>query len=305
MDLDNNYYKRVLDTLYDGIYFLDDDKKIIYWNEGAERYTGYKHSEVLGRHCWDSILMPVNSQGVKLCNGSCPISQTIADGRRREIEVYIHHKEGHRVPISMRVAPIMGSNNQVIVAVEIFNENSPKFALHQKIEELQNLALLDSLVELGNRRYIEINLKGRLEELKRYGWQFGILFIDIDHFKNINDLYGHDIGDKVLKMVGKTILNSIRPFDVLGRWGGEEFIVILANINQDNLYSVANRFRLLVEQSNISNGTETICATVSIGATLALRDDTIKTLVKRADELMYQGKGSGRNCVTMNRDMQL
>ena len=305
MDFDNNYYKRVLDTLYDGIYFLDQDKKIIYWNEGVERYTGYKHSEVLGRHCWDNVLMHVNSQGVRLCNGSCPISQAIADGRRREVEVYFHHKEGHRVPISMRVAPILGSNNQVIVAVEMFNENSPKFALHQKIEELQNLALLDSLVELGNRRYIEINLKGRLEELKRYGWQFGVLFIDIDHFKNINDLYGHDMGDKLLKMVGKTILNSIRPFDVLGRWGGEEFIVIMVNINQDNLYSVANRFRLFVEQSSISNGTEIVRATVSIGATLALRDDTIKTLVKRADELMYQSKGGGRNCVTMNRDMQL
>src|SRR4030067_3603167 len=121
MDFDNNYYKKVLDTLYDGIYFLDQDKKIVYWNEGAERYTGYKHSEVLGRHGWDNVLMHVNSQGVRLCNESCPISQTIADGHRREVEVYFHHKEGHMVPISMRVAPIKDSNNQVIVAVEIFN----------------------------------------------------------------------------------------------------------------------------------------------------------------------------------------
>jgi diguanylate cyclase (GGDEF)-like protein/PAS domain S-box-containing protein len=300
MDFNSEYYKKVLDNLYDGIYFLDKDKKIIFWNKGAERHTGYKNSEVIGKHCWDNILMHVDEKGMKLCDESCPISQTISDCRLREVEVYLHHKEGHRVPVSMRIAPIHDSDAQVVVAVEIFSEKSPKFTMHQKIEELKNLALIDPPTESGNRRYIEMNLKGRLEEMKRYRWSFGILFIDIDHFKNINDRYGHDIGDRILKMVSKTISNSLRSFDVLGRWGGEEFIAVVVNVNEEQLHAISDRLRLLVEQSSIVVGSDTVRATISLGATLTLENDTVYTMVKRADQLMYKSKASGRNCVSMN-----
>ena len=161
------------------------------------------------------------------------------------------------------------------------------------------MALLDPLTELGNRRYIEMNLKARLEEMHRYGWPFGVLFIDVDRFKEVNDRYGHDIGDRVLKMVGKTMVNNLRSFDFLGRWGGEEFIAILANVNGDHLHSVANRCRLLVEQSSISIRDKDIRVTVSIGASPARLHDTVEMLVRRADRLMYGSKTSGRNCVMM------
>jgi diguanylate cyclase (GGDEF)-like protein/PAS domain S-box-containing protein len=299
VSLSEEYYRKVLDNLYDGMYFLDKDKKIIYWNKGAEKHTGYKDSEVIGRHCWDNILMHVDENGVKLCNGSCPITQTIADGSLREVEVYLQHKEGHRVPVSMRIAPIQDSTDQVVVAVEIFNEKSPKFTLHQKLEELKHLALIDPLTESGNRRYIEMSLKSRLEELDRYGWSVGVLFFDIDHFKNVNDGHGHNIGDRVLKMVSKTVSNSLRSFDVLGRWGGEEFIAILVNVNEEQLHSVSERLRLLVEQSSISIGSDMVRVTISIGATIAQKNDTINSVIKRADKLMYKSKNSGRNCISV------
>ncbi|MGE5894672.1 MAG: GGDEF domain-containing protein [bacterium] len=300
MQLSGDYYQRVLDNLYDGIYFVDQDKTIIYWNAGAERHTGYTRAEVMGRHCWEN-LMHVNEQGVRLCDGMCPLSQTIADGRLREVDVYIHHKEGHRVPVSLRIAPIHDSKGQIAIAVEIVSENSPKLTLRQKLEELQGLALLDPLTKLGNRRYIETSLLGRLEAMSRYGWPFGILFIDIDHFKNINDNYGHEMGDRVLNMVGKTMSNTLRSFDLLGRWGGEEFIAILMNVNNDQLCSIANRYRSLVEQSSISVGTDLVRVTVSIGATLAESTDTVGSLVGRADRLMYQSKKSGRNHISIHK----
>jgi diguanylate cyclase (GGDEF)-like protein len=160
--------------------------------------------------------------------------------------------------------------------------------------------LIDPVLELGNRRYLESNIRGRLEELGRYGWQFGVLFVDIDHFKNINDRYGHQIGDKVLRMVSKSMSNSLRTFDMVGRWGGEEFVVIVVNVQEDQLYAVANRLRMLVEQSSVTFGSETIGVTVSIGAAMALPDDDVERIIKRADNLMYKSKNSGRNCVTVN-----
>ncbi len=303
MEINKKFYMKVLDNLYDGIYFLDRDKKIMYWNTGAEKHTGYMESEVIGRQCRD-IFMHVNHEGVRLCNGACPIALTIAKGCLNEDNVYLRHKDGHLVPVIMRIAPIQDLNNQVVVAVEICDENSPRLMLHEKIKELRSLALIDTLTETGNRRYVEMNLIGKLEELRRYDRSFAVLFIDIDHFKIINDNYGHDIGDKMLSAVSKTLSNGLRPFDIFGRWGGEEFVALLVNLNEEHLYSVSERLRLLVEQLVISVNSIDVRATVSIGATLARKNDNINIIIKRADQLMYKSKVSGRNCTTTDEVRQ-
>jgi diguanylate cyclase (GGDEF)-like protein len=204
----------------------------------------------------------------------------------------------------MRTANLKSDREcQAIVAVEILNEQSPNYALFQKLEELEKLALIDPLLEIGNRRFMELNLRGRLEELKRYGWPFGVLFIDIDDFKEINDKYGHDTGDRVLKMVSRTMSNSIRSFDILGRWGGEEFIAIVVNVNRSNIHTIADRFRRLVEQTSITVGQDTIKVTISIGGTLVQKKDTLEQIIKRADRLMYESKRAGKNRITTDADI--
>jgi diguanylate cyclase (GGDEF)-like protein len=183
--------------------------------------------------------------------------------------------------------------------VEVFRDNSQKLMAVQRATELQRVALLDPLTGLPNRRYIEMNLAARFDEMERYEWAFGVLFMDIDHFKEINDRYGHDVGDRVLKMVSRTLVHSTRPFDLVGRWGGEEFVGIATNVDFAQLKRVANRFRILVQQSSLTVGDFEIRVTISVGATLAQGGDSIDTLVKRADLLMYRSKASGRNRVTM------
>jgi diguanylate cyclase (GGDEF)-like protein/PAS domain S-box-containing protein len=299
MDHDDAFYKNVLDNLYDAIYFVDDGGLISYWNRGAERLTGYAEAEVLGINC-QRIFKHVDDQGIPYCDEMCPIPQTVSDGRIREVDLFFRHRDGHLVPVSMRIAPAKETDGQAIVAVEIVSNDSPRQTMRQQLAQLQQLALCDPLTGLVNRRYIDINLPARLDELKRYGWQFGVLFIDIDHFKKINDTYGHQTGDQVLKMVANTLLNSIRSFDILGRWGGEEFVVLLINVNEETLTAITNRFRLLVEQSSLDNGTDRIGATISIGATLARTTDTVDGLLDRADKLMYQSKVKGRNCVSLD-----
>ncbi|MEK7750071.1 MAG: GGDEF domain-containing protein [Planctomycetota bacterium] len=165
------------------------------------------------------------------------------------------------------------------------------------------MALLDPLTELANRRYTELNIQTKLDEMRRYGRPFGILFVDIDHFKNINDFYGHDIGDKVLTMVANTFMKNVRASDIVGRWGGEEFIAIIPNINEAQLYFTANKLRVLVEQSGFSLNSGIVQVTVSIGATLALLKDTAETLLERADKLLYYSKANGRNRVSIDQSI--
>lgn len=299
MDLSADFYKSVLDNLNDAVYFVDANRRILYWNRGAERLTGFPAEEMVGTLCCDSVLMHVDEAGNNLCRSGCPVSRTLRDGQMIEADFFVRHRAGHRIPISTHVAPLRDASGKVIGAVEVFRDNSQKLVAVQRATELQRVALLDPLTGLPNRRYIEMNLAGRFDELERYEWTFGVLFMDIDHFKDINDRYGHDVGDRVLKMVSRTLVHSTRPFDLVGRWGGEEFVGIATNVDFAQLERVANRFRVLVQQSSLNVGDFEIRVTISVGATLAEPGDTGETLVKRADLLMYRSKAAGRNRVTM------
>jgi len=229
----------------------------------------------------------------------CPLAATIVDGKPREAEVYMHHKDGHRIPVSVRVSTLTDAQGKVIGGIELFTDISNQAANELRVKELEKLALLDNLTQLANRNYIEKEIQSRFEEKKRLNVPFGVFFIDIDHFKKFNDTYGHDVGDDVLKFVANTFISNARPFDLYGRWGGEEFIGIIRNINGKDLKLLGNRLRLLIENSYIIHENEKLYVTISIGATLVKDNDTIDSLIKRADTLLYESKTSGRNCLTM------
>ena len=128
---------------------------------------------------------------------------------------------------------------------------------------------------------------------------FGIAFIDIDDFKLINDTYGHPVGDMVLKILAETIQNNFRKHDFLGRWGGEEFIIVFSDVNSDGLLDAAEKIRKLISTSSLRLKEENLRVTVSIGATIILANDTPETIISRADRLMYTSKKNGKNTVTI------
>jgi diguanylate cyclase (GGDEF)-like protein len=165
------------------------------------------------------------------------------------------------------------------------------------IETLRKETLVDVLTDLPNRRHLQMNLTGSLAEYERHGNGFGLVFADVDHFKQFNDTYGHEVGDMVLRFVGKTMVNCIRAYDVVGRWGGEEFLAIIRFADEEQFRQVAEKLRLMVEESFLMHGPEQLHVTMTLGATHVREGDTLETLVNRADRLMYQGKQAGRNRV--------
>lgn len=232
---------------------------------------------------------------------SCPVKKAMNDGAPYQTNLYLHHKNGHRLPVRVVTAPVKNPESKVIGAIEIFNDNSSTASLLDRVKKLQDMALLDGLTGLANRRFTEMQLNARLSAARRYGISFGILFIDVDHFKEINDQYGHDIGDQVLKMVANTLLKSSRSYDLIGRWGGEEFIVLIPYIDDKKcLYAIANKYRMLVAMSGFSHNKNKLRTTISIGGTICQKDDIVETLIKRTDELMYKSKISGRDQVTID-----
>ena len=292
----DGFYKGLIDNLTEGIYFLDRKRIITYWNRGAERLTGYPAQEVLGRCCADGLLQHMDPEGRLLCHDGCPMEAAMTDGREREAEAFLHHKAGHRVPITVRAVPIRGTGGEIVGAVEVFNDISRQVLAEDRIRELEALSLLDPLTGAGNRRYTEISLTSRLSEKRRYNLPVGLLFVDVDRFKSVNDRFGHPAGDEALRVVGRTLAAALRAGDFFGRWGGEEFIVLIAGLEGRRLRDAGDRLRALIAQSSVPS-VPGLGVTASIGVTEARSDDSVESLVARADGRMYEAKRLGRNRV--------
>src|SRR4030067_121926 len=149
--MDADFTRNLLDILFEGVYFVDRDRKVSYWSKGAERITGYKEQEVLGLRCRDSILMHVDERGERACGRSCLIAESIREGEAREADLYLLHKDGHRVPVSIRVAPIVDPGGRIAGAVEVFSDNPTKDTTTRLIAELRGMGLLGPVTERGDR----------------------------------------------------------------------------------------------------------------------------------------------------------
>jgi diguanylate cyclase (GGDEF)-like protein/PAS domain S-box-containing protein len=296
-DLGRGFYRDLLDRLDDGVYFVDRDRRLLFWNRAAEELTGFTRSEVVGRGCPDNILCHADVNGRVLCDDCCPLEQAMASGRSDQIDVFLHHKNGHRVPVRVRVAPILDAQEHAVGALEVFNNRTARIEQTERIKELEHLALVDELTHLPNRRHFDDQLGHRLAELQRHRRPFGVLMMDVDLFKQVNDEHGHETGDAALKLVARTLRANCRSFDIVARWGGEEFSAIISHVDAEQLVLVAEKFRSMVAVSNLRLPGQAIGVTISVGAAAAGAYDTAETLLRRADRALYEAKRQGRNRV--------
>jgi PAS domain S-box-containing protein len=210
MTEEQDFYKDIIDNLSDGVYFVDRDRVITYWNRGAERITGYHASQTLGRACRDNLLNHISGKGDPLCLTDCPLAAVMEDGKEREAEVFLHHADGHRVPVVIRASPIRDRNGEIIGAVETFSNNSNMVDTRSKLRALRREITTDALTGVGNRKFLEGRLDALIAEYKNNPGAAGLLFMDVDHFKLVNDTFGHNTGDIVLRMVAKTLRFALR-----------------------------------------------------------------------------------------------
>ncbi|ACS81515.1 sensor domain-containing diguanylate cyclase [Maridesulfovibrio salexigens] len=295
------FYKEILNSVSDGIYFLNTERTITYWSKGAEKLAGYSAAEIEGKSCKDNLLRHVDEEGADLCENGCPLEATMLDGKIREAEVFMHHKLGHRVLIRVKSFPLKNELGQITGAAEIFTEVNEKTDLAYDLELLRQEAMTDPLTGMANRRYMDQAAVHFEESIKHEKQSLGVLFVDIDNFKSVNDRFGHDTGDKALTMVAKTMLSALRPTDIASRWGGEEFVIFVPHVDAEKLGSLAERIRKLIELSWIDTEKASISVTASIGGTIVKPNETICSAIKRADEKAYLCKQSGRNCIHIDK----
>ena len=291
---------KVLENSFDGIYRVDRNRRIISWNPAAEAITGYAAEDVLGHNCVDNILQHVDGDGHSMCSAGCPLSNALANGCGGEHRFFLHHKLGHRLPVMMRCAPLRDESGAIVGAIEIFRSLAAEDTRLREIERLKEVTMTDHLTGIGNRRYGDIVLSNLFENDWTRPTAIGVALVDIDNFKSVNGTYGHAVGDRLLQLVAKTLRTTLRPRDVLSRWGGEEFLAALPAITADALEAVLERMRALVESTWLDFGGVRLQVTISVGAVLVFANEPLETVLGRADALLYRAKEAGRNRVMVD-----
>lgn len=297
---DPELFKGLLDQITDGVNVLDREQRILYCNEAAVRLTGYRTEEIAGRTCRENGHCPIGENGVSLCEGGCFLSASVRDGRASATKAILLHKQGWRVPVEIHVQPVRASDGSVIGSVEIQVDDSARHKARRKAEAMERLAFLDPLTETPNRRFLEMSLHTALREYQVTKVSFGLLLLDLDNFKSINDTFGHDSGDQALQLVARTLAGTMRPTDTVGRWGGDEFLAIIRDVNQVVLGQLADRCGVNVARASLfALGGQPICLSISIGGTIVCPEDTAQSLIKRGDRLMYSSKTTGKHRATI------
>ncbi|MGB4127178.1 MAG: GGDEF domain-containing protein [Bacilli bacterium] len=188
------------------------------------------------------------------------------------------------------------TEQKIVAAIEVFTDERFQKQIYNENIELRDKLRTDPLTLVANRNFFDFQINKRLEEARLFGNKFGILMMDIDNFKKVNDTYGHLVGDEIFKIVAYTLSSNVKKTDMVSRWGGEEFIALVDVTTNEELAAIAERLRTLVAASGYKlNVDKTIQVTISIGGTLVTKDDTIKSAITRADDNMYYAKQNGRN----------
>ena len=187
--------------------------------------------------------------------------------------------------------------------MEALNQNLSRMKkevdqVHEKRKALEKEVLIDSLTGVANRRALKERLKSEMYRFLRYSQLFSLVVFDVDRFKTINDQHGHWAGDRCLKEVVKRIGPILRETDLLGRWGGDEFLLIFPAPGLESTVTVAERLRKLIQNTRLVYHKQEISMTISIGVTQVLDgDQSIETVFNRADKAMYKSKKAGGNTV--------
>lgn len=275
----------------EGIFVLGRKGESIYVNRSACQLTGYSAEELLS----SNIHSLIHRHDPQDTGATCPILKTLQTGVPYEGDEWFMHSDGHRFPVVVTSRPMI-EEGRIAGVVTVFRDITERKKMEKR---LSHLATIDELTGLLNRRALLAAITAEIARQHRSGSQSAVMMIDFDHFKQINDTYGHNAGDRVLQHVSDIARQSLRETDLLGRIGGEEFAVLLPDTDIEGARVLAERLRERVETTATrSEGGDDISMTLSVGiCSLKQNERDASDLLRRADAALYKAKHGGRNRV--------
>lgn len=281
---------QLLDEMPIGCYIIRPDHTILYWNQEAESLLGFTSGEMRGRKCIDMPLGCSFTSGSKIQGQFCPAVVAYRTGRPSSLQMFMRRKDGSDLLVRNVLMPLKDRDGKVAQLLSFFFPLADRDCDSTMIRDLYEMATRDALTCLPGRKYMEACLQEEMEKFKRTGNPYAVLFADADYLHEINNTYGHETGDKMLKEIGLMLRRYGRKADRFCRWGGDEFVGLLQLKKPEDIVGAALRLKTEAEKCEIEvQGREISCQT-AIGITVVRDDDTIQSLVDRADQYMYAAK---------------
>ena len=301
--------EHIMEGMGDGVVVITKDYIVFQANSAAAASLGVEKSEMVGRPCYEVLhrrQAPCESPHI-----TCPLERIF---ERAEPGVKVLHthldSEGNEHHVEITASAVKDSRGETFAMVESWRDimdnktDDELVKLVKRLNEaqthLKHMAVTDELTGLRNRRYIVERLEEEFQRSRRTGRPLGLIMLDIDYFKGINDAYGHIFGDVVLRVIAARIKSTLRKHDLVGRVGGEEFLVVCPDSSLDDTVVVAERIRNSINREEIGDGVDQVQVALSAGVTmLTAGDESSDKVFSRADTALYKAKEEGRNRVVV------
>ncbi len=286
----------ITESAQDAIVMMDPTGCISFWNPAAEQIFGYTRQEALGQNL-HQLLAPERYHAAHHKAFPAFLNTGRGNAVGKTLGLHAWRKDGVEIAVAVSLSAFQIQNQWY--AVGILRDETERNA--QELE-LRRLAITDPLTGLANRRHFLTQVERELDRFKRYAQPATLLMLDLDHFKQVNDNYGHATGDAVLKHFATLAGQVLRKIDLLGRLGGEEFAALLPDTTLIGAYPLAERLRGIMMESPTETAAGSVGFTVSIGVALFAPDDQdANAILIRADRALYRAKHRGRNRVEMEK----
>ena len=293
---DHVFQQRLLENMHDAVIFVDNSFRIVLWNRAAERLTGIAASSIEHKH-WSPSLLSLRDDRHKLIDeDDCPVMQAIRQSGQTLKRLSITGRNQQVVEVDAHVVTVHGKNGVTFGAVVILHDASSQITLEQRIQSLHERATRDPLTQVANRAEFDRFFAMTVSDHMKRKLPCSLIICDIDHFKKVNDTFGHQAGDEVLVNFAALLRRNCRAGDLVARYGGEEFVMLCSDCDNSSATRKADEIRSELAELPLPalNGRS---VTASFGVTELQSGDTPETMLRRADRGLYQAKENGRNCV--------
>jgi len=294
--------ERFLNTIFNSIRdpfcILDNEFRIIRVNEAYAQLKNKAFSDLIGSRCFEAL------EGKKDICEACVVNKTFQAGDPFAKDKLVTLPDGTPVWVEIYTYPILDEGGRVSHVIEYTRDVTDRKKSEEEkrrlIDRLEYLSRTDALTGLINRRALTDSLTYEMDRAKRYGSGLSLILCDIDNFKEINDNYGHDMGDRALQMLSGTLKSMLRRTDIAGRYGGDEFMIILPETAAGGAESLADKLLSEIRKSDLRfDDGKQVSLSMSIGiACMTGEEETPDSLVKRADAALYTSKQGGRDRVS-------
>ena len=296
---DPEIYQTILDGLQTGVYLVDRNRRIRFWNEGAEQITGYLRQDVVGRFLRDHLLATGDNVKNFDSDPDDPINLAFRDGKPSTMDVSILHKEGYRVPIVLRTSPIRNSRGAIVGAAESFEKNRSASEWTRRQAAYGDFGCLDAVTGVAAKSFMETQLREHLITFAEHNIPFGILLVQIDHLDEFRASRGPGVVPTILRIIAQSVENCVRPTDLVGCWGKDQFMAILFECRESEVALVGERVRKMIGQAEIEWWGDKFSVTSPVGGAGCRTGDEVEGLVARAAASLQESIEKGGNCVTV------